>query len=193
MSAPAANAFSPAPVMTIARMSALRSSSRSANESSPSSLVLSALRTLGRLSVTMPMAPSLSTRMFSKIESLVVIEPLSVLASEASGEHHPFEQRRRGHRGILELVVHDLRDVVGRVQAHEIEQFQRSHRIAAAELHALVDVFFARKAALIATDRVEQIWNQQPVDDKAGRVLGKNRLFAEFFREGKEGVDYVLG
>src|SRR5580658_5138274 len=192
MSAPAAKAFSPAPVMMIARMSALRSSSSSANESSPSSLVLSALSTLGRLSVTMPSGPSLSTSMFSKIASLVVIEPLPVLAAEAAREHHPFEQGRRSHHRILELVVHDLRDIIRRIQSHEIEQFQGPHRIAAAQLHAFVDVFFARKAAFVATNRVEQIRNKKPVDDKTRGILGQNRLFPEFPREGEERVDHVL-
>src|SRR5215469_18951428 len=117
MSAPAAKAFVPLPVMTIARTSSLPSSSASAPESSSRSDEFSALSTDGRFSVMIATAPSRSIAMFSNELTCVVIKPLSGFAAEAAGEHHALEQRRRRHHRILELVVHDLRDEIRGVQS----------------------------------------------------------------------------
>src|SRR5260370_1019982 len=51
-----------------------------------------------------------------------------------------FREGGRRDPPLFELVVHHVRDVVGRVEADEIEQRERSHRIAAAELHRAVNV-----------------------------------------------------
>src|SRR5712691_862517 len=71
----------------------------------------------------------------------VVIEPLAGLPTELPGHHHSLEQRRRGVAGFPVLVEHDLRHVHGGIEAHQVEQGERAHRVAAAELHGLVDVF----------------------------------------------------
>src|SRR5512146_1779600 len=60
MSAPATNAFSPAPVMTIARTPSSRFSSRVAWRRSSRVALLRALRTFGRLIVMTATAPSRS-------------------------------------------------------------------------------------------------------------------------------------
>src|SRR5579883_504193 len=178
MSAPAANALLPLPVTTIARTSESASSSRSAAESSSSNAALSALRTCGRFSAITATGPSRSSRMFSNELTGVVIKPLPALAAEPAGEHHAFEQRRRRHHRIFEFVVHDLCDVIRGVQADEIEQLERSHRVAAAELNALVDVLFARKAFVVDANRIQQIRHEQPVDHETGRIFGQDRFLS---------------
>jgi photosystem II stability/assembly factor-like uncharacterized protein len=64
MSAPAANAFSD-PVITIAPIAASASKASSAAFNSDTRASLSALSTWGRLSVTSPTLPLVSTMMFS--------------------------------------------------------------------------------------------------------------------------------
>ena len=102
----------------------------------------------------------------------VLIEAFSALPAQFPREHHALEERRRGEHRVLVLVEHDVRDVVRRVEADEIEQRQRPHRVAAAELHALVDVLDRPQATLVASDRVQQIRHQQAVDDEARLVGG---------------------
>jgi hypothetical protein len=66
MSAPATNAFSPAPVMTIDRTAASRCSASIARRSSSRVWPFNAFRTFGRFTVTTATAPSRSTIKFSK-------------------------------------------------------------------------------------------------------------------------------
>src|SRR5579872_451714 len=192
MSAPAANALVPAPVTMTTRTSSSCSSAESADESSVSNDALSAFKTDGRLSVTTATGPSVSTRICSNVLVCIIVEALSALAAEAAGEHHAFEQRGRRHHRILEFVKHDLRDVIRRVEADEIEQLQRPHRVAASQFHAHVDVFFAGQAFVVYFDRVEQVRDEQTVHDETGRIFRENRLFAEFAREVEKRIDNVL-
>src|SRR5580704_7291084 len=122
-----------------------------------------------------PTGPSLWTVMCSN-PLFIVVESLAALAAVASGEHHALEQRRRRHDWILELVEHDLGNVIRGVEADEVEEFERTHRVPATELHALVDILFTGEPALVAANRVEQIRNEQPVDDEARRVLREDRF-----------------
>src|SRR5579863_2339078 len=191
MSAPAANAFSPEPVMMTTRISSAFSRPKSAVASSPSNCPFSALSTFGRLRVMMPIGPSCSTCIVSNALGIVV-EALSALATVASGKHHALEQRRCGHRRILELVEHDLRDIIRRVQTDEVEEFEWPHRVAASELHACVDVFFGREPAFEAADRIQKVRDKEPVDDKSGRVLRKDRVFAELLGKGEERIHHIL-
>ena len=96
-----------------------------------------------------------------------------------AGRHHPAEQRRRGEARLPVLVEHDLGDAHRRVQPDEVEQRERAHRVAAAELHAAVDVGRGRHALLQRPHRVEQIGHQQAVHDEARPVAGDDRLLAE--------------
>src|SRR5688500_11509824 len=77
----------------------------------------------------------------------IVVKAFAALSSVHPGEHHALEEGRRRVALLAVLLEHDLRDVVGGVEPHEIEQRQRAHRIAAPELHGLVDVRDAADAA----------------------------------------------
>src|SRR5688572_312456 len=82
MSAPATNAFSPSPVITIARIAWSCFNVSAARRSSSSVRELSAFRTLGRLMVTNATWPSRSTTRCSKGS---VLMPISKYISWGSG------------------------------------------------------------------------------------------------------------
>src|SRR2546425_6670580 len=68
----------------------------------------------------------------------VVVEALAALAAVQAGEDHAFEERGRRVAALAVLGEHDLGDLVGRVEPHEVEQRERAHWVAAPELHRLV-------------------------------------------------------
>src|SRR5213078_47586 len=109
----------------------------------------------------------------------IVVEALAALPAVHAGQHHALEERRRGVALLAVLGEHDLGDLVGRIQPDEVEEGERPHGIAAAELHRLVDVRHGPHAALDRPDRVEQVGDEQEIDDEAGVVLRRHWLSAE--------------
>jgi len=87
------------------------------------------------------------------------------------GHDHAFEQRRRSVARLPKLLEHDVRHEHRRVESDEVEQRERAHRIAAAELHRLVDVLQRREPALVDADGIEEIRHEQTIDDERRRVL----------------------
>src|ERR1700722_3653922 len=124
----------------------------------------------------------------------VIVETFSGFAAIPTHQHHAFEQRRRGKTLFLEFVEHDVGDVIGRVVAHEIEQRERTHGMAAAELHRIVDVFDGADALSQGGKGADQKRNEQAVDDEAGAVGGAYRSFAHAMREGdRVFLDFFVG
>src|SRR4029077_3764852 len=80
---------------------------------------------------------------------------------------------------LAEFVEHDIRDVVGSVEADEIEERQWSHGMSATELHGIVDVFDGAHALLERANGVEEIGHEKAIDDESGAVVGSHRSFAE--------------
>src|SRR6266550_9391626 len=70
----------------------------------------------------------------------IVVEALAALPAIHPGQDHALEERRWGVALLSVLGKHDLGDLVCRIQANEVEQGERPHWIAAAELHRLVDI-----------------------------------------------------
>src|SRR5205085_11497990 len=145
MSVPALKLAAPAPVKITARRSVRAVICVNNSASRSSSARESALRLAGRLSVTSVNGPR-SSMISSGFKSLqvhrlwilriaVVIEAAPCLAPVETGEDHTIEERRRGEAALAEFCEHDLGDVVGCVEADEIKERQRSHRVAAAEFH----------------------------------------------------------
>ena len=85
--------------------------------------------------------------------------------------HHATEKGWRRHPGLAELLEHDLRDPDDGVEAHEVQECERAHRMAAAELHAAVDVGGGREAGFPCARGVEQVGDEQPVHDEPRAVL----------------------
>src|SRR4051812_38417975 len=132
MSAPATNAFSPAPVRMMPFTAASESSAPNAWSSSRIVCAFSAFSLVGRFRVTTAMPPSrVSTSRFWKVMALllqagggpdrfrcVVVEPLAGLLAVHARLHHALQQRRRREPLLAELVEHDVGDVVRGVEAH---------------------------------------------------------------------------
>src|SRR5690349_16690348 len=70
----------------------------------------------------------------------VVIKPAVRLTTEISRRHHLTQQRWRREARVFELVEQDVGDIQHRIQPDEVEQLERTHRVAGAEHHADVDV-----------------------------------------------------
>ena len=76
---------------------------------------------------------------------------------------------------VAGLLVHRVEDLVGGVEADQVEQRERAHRQAAAELHRGVDVLAAGVARLVHADGVVEVAEQQRVGDEAGAVADGDR------------------
>ena len=80
-----------------------------------------------------------------------------------------------------------------RIESHEVEQGQRTHRVAASELHRLVDVGHAANAALHGANGIQQVRNEEQVDDKPRVVLRGDGLLAQRCRECKGLFERLVG
>src|SRR5437899_7099238 len=116
-----------------------------------------------------PLAPSPSPDV-SPQPLRVTVESLAGLLPQPAGEDHALEQRRGGVPRLAKLLEQDGGDVVRRVEADEVEQRERPHRVAASEFHPLVDVVERAQAVLVRANGIEQIRHQQPIDDESGTV-----------------------
>ena len=105
-----------------------------------------------------------------RVRLLVGVEAAAGLAAEEAGGHELLEDRCGRVQVVARLVVHRVEDLVRRVQADQVEQRQRAHRVAAAEPHRRVDVLARRVAALVHRHRVVEVAEQQRVGDEAGAV-----------------------
>lgn len=91
---------------------------------------------------------------------LVLVEPDAALLTETARFHHPQQQRRRGVQRLLVLVVHRIGDELQRVEADEIRQPQRTHRVRQARDNRLVDVFDCGETGFGHTDGGQQVGHQ---------------------------------
>src|SRR5437867_12473483 len=82
----------------------------------------------------------------------VVVKALAALPAVHPGQDHALQEWRRRVALLSILGEHDLRDSVGRVEPHEVEQGEGTHRVAAAELHRLVDIGYTPDATLDRPD-----------------------------------------
>ena len=74
------------------------------------------------------------------VRRLVGVEAAAGLAAEQPGGDHLLEDRGRRVQAVAALLVHRVEDLVRRVEADQVEQRERAHRVAAAEAHRGVDV-----------------------------------------------------
>ena len=117
------------------------------------------------------------------------------------GGDHLLQDRRRRVQPVAGLLVHRVEDLVRRVEAYQVEQRQRTHRVAAAEPHRGIDVFTRCVALLEHRDGVVEVAEQQGVGDEAGLVAdrrpGPCRAFGERLhvvddrRVGDDGPDHL--
>src|SRR5207244_1240670 len=94
-------------------------------------------------------------------------------------DQHALEKRRGRLARLAELLEHHLGDVHRGVEPDEVQERERAHGVATAELHRRVDVLERGEAALVNPDRVEQVRHEQPVHDERRRVLRLDRGLAD--------------
>src|SRR3954447_26149276 len=110
---------------------------------------------------------------------LVLVEPAARLAPVVARYHHALEQRRRRVLRALELLAQRVADRVEHVEADEVRQRQRPHRVACPETHALVDVLARREALLVHPHRRHPVRPEQRVNDEPRTVLRSDRALAD--------------
>src|ERR1700722_10991168 len=70
----------------------------------------------------------------------IIVEAFARLTPVPACHHQTFQQRRRREAALFEFVIHYMGDVIGRIEADEIEQRERPHGIAAAQFHGIENV-----------------------------------------------------
>ena len=80
---------------------------------------------------------------------------------------------------VAALLVHRVEDLVRRVEADQVEQRQRAHRVAAAVAHRGVDVLAGGVLRLVHRHGVVEVAEQQGVGDEAGLVAADDGVLAE--------------
>ncbi len=120
------------------------------------------------------------------------MEPAAALAAEQTRLHHPLEQRGRRVQGLLELLVEGFRDGRDGVQADQVGEFERAHRVGAAQFHSGVHVLGGGEPRFGHADGREEVRDQQRVDHETGPVLGADGGLAQGVAgEGLHGVEGV--
>ena len=79
----------------------------------------------------------------------------------------------------LGVGVEGVADRLGDVEADEVQQRERAHRVAGAELHAGVDLACLHAGPLDHANGVEEVGEEQAVDDEAGLVGDLDRGLAQ--------------
>ena len=123
----------------------------------------------------------------------VGVEAPPALAAEQPRAHHLLDDRARRVQPVAALLVHRVEDLVRGVEADEVEQRERAHRVAAAEAHRRVEVLAGRVAALEHRHRVVEVAEEQRVRDEAGLVADDDRLLAEPLGERLDVLEDVVG
>src|SRR5215468_3780449 len=125
--------------------------------------------------------------------ALVDEEPLSGLAPEFSLLDVGFEQWRRCILVVAESLFQDIHDCDAGVEADQVCERQRPHRVRKAELRDRVDRLSLRDAVLERIDGLVDERHQDPVRDEAGEVVGDRRRLAELARELGERLGRLVG
>ena len=94
---------------------------------------------------------------------------------------------------VAALLVHRVEDLVRGVEADEVEQLERAHRVAAAEAHRRVEVLARRVVALEHRHRVVEVPEEQRVRDEARLVADDDRLLPDPVGERLDVLEDVVG
>ena len=111
--------------------------------------------------------------------SVVGVEAGAALAAQLRLADHLDDQAGRLVRRVAGVGEEGVADRLGDVEADEVEQGERAHRVAGAELHAGVDLARLHAGPLDHADRVEEVGEEQAVDDEARLVGDLDRGLAE--------------
>src|SRR5690606_36517114 len=122
----------------------------------------------------------------------VLVEALAGLAAELAGADHLAEQGG-GPELLAELFVEVVEDREADVEADEVAELERAHRVAVAELHRFIDVLRARDAALEHADGFDAEDHAEAAGREAREVFDDDRLLADARRERARRLDGRVG
>ena len=112
-----------------------------------------------------------------------IVEAAGGFAAEVAGGDVFFEQGAGAVFGVAEAFVEDVHDVHADVEADEVGEFERAHRMVHAELHDGVDGFGRGDAFHDGVGGFVDQRHEDAVGDEAGGVVDGDGGFAEFFAE----------
>ena len=75
----------------------------------------------------------------------------------------------------------------------EVEQRERTHRVAGAQHHARIDILPTGEALLQHANRVEEVRGKQVIDDEAGAILAHDHALAEPLPDRPGGLERLVG
>src|SRR6266487_1082121 len=113
------------------------------------------------------------------LPSLVVVEATPTLAPEPASRHHLAQERGCSEPGLFELIEQHISNVDCGIQPNEVGQREWPHGVARPQHHADVDILFGRESLLKHTNRIEHVWYEQVIDDKASSVLAHNHALSQ--------------
>ena len=113
------------------------------------------------------------------VVGLVGVEPTPGLAAEEPGGRHLLEDRARCVEPVAALLVHRVEDLVRRVESDQVEQRERTHRVATAETHRRVDVLAGGVVGFVHGHGVVEVAEEQGVGDEAGLVADRDRVLVQ--------------
>src|SRR5450759_276448 len=113
----------------------------------------------------------------------IIEESPACLAAQVTGGDHAFHQRRARRARIVRDAVQRVTQQQLRVEPYQVEQFERSHRIAEPGFDRAIDVGGLRYTGLDQADRVVVERHQKVIQDETGVVLGPDRRLPHRFAE----------
>ena len=122
----------------------------------------------------------------------VIVEASAALSSKQAAADHLLQQRVRTILVVQSLGVEDVHDLKADIQADQIAQSQRAHRMVRTEVHRLVNIFHGGKTLSVDGDTLVDHRDQDAVDDEAGAFLYKDRVLADLFGDGGDLVGQIL-
>src|SRR3569623_985884 len=185
MSAPATNAFSPAPVSATTRTRASPSSISTAAVSSRITVPDSALSCGSRLMITTARGPS--TPLFRVSNVISSLPARRTRRSRAASCDRASRPRRTGGAADTGGTCRRPAREAG-IEAEQIRELERAHRRVEAELHAGIDVVRGAEPLVEAVAGFIEERNEHAVDDEAGDVARADHGLAEALRELGDGL-----
>src|SRR6266566_1381473 len=126
------------------------------------------------------------------LPSLIVVEATPALAPEPASRHHLAQERGYGEPGLFELLEQHISNVDCGIQSDEVEQREWPHGVARPQHHADVDILFGRESLLKHANRIEHVWHEQVIDDKARAILAHNHALSQMLTHRTDGFERLI-
>ena len=119
--------------------------------------------------------------------------PLARLLPEVALLDEVHEHLRRRELRLPEAVLEHPHDAEADVEADEVGELERPHRVVEADLAPRVDVLGGAEALLVGVHRLREERHQDPVDDEPGPVGRDDDLLAELAGDLADRASVVVG